>query len=348
MLAEDDPGDAYQSLLVQRREESRVDGKCLQIVGRKVRKKISKAKLPMLAAIIKIVYDQKDYWPLSDRSIHYDMLTNPVLRHASKPDSWYRNDGYSYDDLTDMLTRARLTGLIPFDSIEDPTRTVRTWNVHAHVGPFVNESLEYFLRGCARNLQQSQPNHIEIVGEKNTLKGSIRPVAMEYCIPYTLGRGYCSLDPRKKMLDRYKASGKNKLVILMMTDFDPEGDDIPNTYAKSMRDDFGCDKLVVKQVCLTYDQVIERDLPQTLQLKKKGARCPGFVAKYPDHPYAHELEAIPVAERQELLTEVIAEVLDIDLYNAEVKAEQADAAKLEALRKAVRPALTEALRSIVA
>ena len=54
----------------------------------------------------------------------------------------------------------------------------------------------------------SQPLHIELIGEKNTLSGTILPVAMEYCIPLTLGRGYCSLPPRHGLTQRFRKSGK--------------------------------------------------------------------------------------------------------------------------------------------
>jgi hypothetical protein len=84
-----------------------------------------------------------------------------------------------------------LKGLIPFEAIEDPTRPVEAWNFHRGMGPFLREEFDQFLKGYYRDLQQSQPNHMEIVGEKNTIDNIIRPVAAEFCIPMTIGRGYC-------------------------------------------------------------------------------------------------------------------------------------------------------------
>jgi hypothetical protein len=75
---------------------------------------------------------------------------------------------------------------------------------------------------------QSQPNHSEIIGEKNTIGSIIRPVAAEYCIPMTLGRGYCSLPPRHEMAKRFQRSGKEKLLILILSDFDPDGETVSN------------------------------------------------------------------------------------------------------------------------
>jgi hypothetical protein len=295
----------------------------------------------MLEAVKRIIGEQHEYWPLSDRSIHYELLSDPPLRHTSKPNSRYQNNRNSYQDACDLLTRARLAGEIPFHAIEDPTRKIATWHVHREVGAFFGDELDEFLQDYYRDLQQSQPNHIEIVGEKNTIEGSIRGVAMEYCIPYTLGRGYCSLDPRHKMAERFRKSGKNKLIVLILSDFDPEGEDIAHSFARSMRDDFGVDVLA-KKVCLTYEQVLERNIPQTFDIKKSSSRYREFARKYGDR--AHELEALPPAERARLLEEAILEVLDIDAYNAEVEAEHDDAERIEALRKKTAEALVEALR----
>jgi hypothetical protein len=237
-----------------------------------------------------------------------------------------------------VLTRARLAGEIPFDAIADPTRTVCNWKLDDQVGGFVRRELDGFLKGYFRNLQQSQPNYIEIIGEKNTIQTSVRDVAMEFCIPYTLGRGYCSLDPRYKMCQRFRASGKERLIILILSDFDPEGEDIAYSFARSMRDDFGVE-IVPKKVCLTHGQVLARDLPQTFDIKKKSARYKKFAAKYGDR--AHELEALSVAERSALLRRAIDEVIDVDAYNREIDAEAEDAARIHVMRQKALEALAK-------
>src|SRR5262249_21227967 len=162
------------------------------------------------------------------------------------------------------------------------TRTVAVWSVDREFGGFIKKELDGFLKGYFRDYQQSQPNHIEIVGEKNTIEGSIRNVAMEHCIPYTLGRGYCSLDPRHKMYERFRKSGKDKLIVLILSDFDPEGEDIAHSFARSMRDDFQVRNVMAKKVCLTHEQVLERDIPQTFDIKKGSSRYRRFAAKYGD------------------------------------------------------------------
>jgi hypothetical protein len=340
-----DPKLAYRALLQHRKEACAVSGDRIHITGKVKRKAISDAKREMLDRAIEIINAQQEYWPLSDRSIHYDVLNDPPLRHSSKPSSRYRNDKNCYKDLTDLLTRARLTGEIPFDAIEDPTRTVNVWSLFDGVEGFVDRELSHFLAGYARDLQRSQPNHLEIIGEKNTVEGSIRHVAMEYCIPYTIGRGYCSLDPRHKMYKRFKASGKDQLIILVLSDFDPDGLRIAHGFARSMRDDFGIKNIHPRSVCLTWGQVQERQLAQTFDIsedKKKTKKFREHLEEYGEH--CHELEALPSAERSRLLEEAIRGVLDIDAYNAEVEAEKEDAARIEGLRRSFGPMLRNALK----
>jgi hypothetical protein len=62
------------------------------IEGTRVRKAISPAKMPMLAAVVAVLEGVlHDYLPTSVRKIHYELLNTPPLRHASKPDTRYCN-----------------------------------------------------------------------------------------------------------------------------------------------------------------------------------------------------------------------------------------------------------------
>jgi hypothetical protein len=235
--------------------------------------------------------------------------------------------------------RARFEGLIPFEAIQDKTRSVVTWSVHRGTATFVRKELDDLFKGYYRDLQQSQPNHVEIIGEKNTVEGVIRPVAMEYRIPYTLGRGYSSVPPRKAMAQRFVRSGKAKLIILVLSDFDPEGEDIGRSFAQSMRDDLGIENVVPVKVGLTRDQVRELQLPPQMKVKEGSSRAKGFQEKYGDDVY--ELEAAPPERMQGELRRVIDGVIDTKAFNREVDAEKEDAHRLAVVRERVRRILLE-------
>ena len=61
------------------------------------------------------------------------------------------------------------------------------------------------------------------------------------------------------MAVRFKRSGKEKLILLVLSDFDPEGEDIGRSFAQSMRDDFGITNIVPIKLALTAEQVRVRD-----------------------------------------------------------------------------------------
>jgi hypothetical protein len=180
---------------------------------------------------------------------------------------------------------------------------------------------------------QSQPNHVEVLCEKNTVRKIVEQVTERYCIPTTSGRGYASLPPRQKMADRFERSGKNRLILICVTDHDPEGENIGPVFARSMRDEFdiGLDRIVTIKAALTYDQVTTLNLPEALEAKKSSSRYKGFVAKHGTG--CHELEAISPETLQRLVTETIDAVIDREAFNAELDAEKEDAAFLEGVRR---------------
>ncbi|MCI0458976.1 MAG: ParB/RepB/Spo0J family partition protein [Gemmataceae bacterium] len=338
-----DPEEAHRVLTEFRKQASRVkrDEGLIELGERKDRSQISEAKTPFLKAILKVLEDHEDFWPLSVRQIHYYLLNDPPLIHASKPQSRYANDQKSYKALDELLTRARLERSVPFEAIHDPTRPVEAWRFPRNVGEFMRHEMKHFLKGYYRDLQQSQPNHLEIIGEKNTVQSIIRPVAEAFCIPYTLGRGYSSLPPRHAMVQRFRRSGKEQLVLLVVSDFDPEGEDIARSFPQSLRDDFGVQNIMPIKAALTDTQVTELRLPPMMKAKESSSRHRQFTARHGDNVF--ELEAVPPAQLQAMLRQTIDSVMSVEAFNAEVQSEKDDAAYLEGVRRKVQAALEASL-----
>ena len=337
-----DPEVAYQSLVEHRRKASAVKvGDAIDFRGGMRRSKISPAKKPLLDAIKKILVDLEDFLPISIRQIHYNLLNDPPLIHASKPDSVYCNDaeGNSYRGLVKLMVRARVEGIIPMEAIADPTRPVAVWDTHQGVSSFIQQQINKLGSGYWRDLMQSQPNHIEIVGEKNTIEGTLRSVASELCIPMTIGRGSCSLPPRDGIVKRFFKSGKDRLILLVLSDFDPDGEMIAESLVRSIDDDFDVKEIEPIKVALNASQVSELQLPPGGEAKKTSSNYKRFVSKHGNDVW--ELEAIPPVKLQEILRDVIDSVIDIEAFNYEVDREKEDAAELEGVRRAVIAVLRE-------
>jgi len=338
-VIDQNPEEARAELLDHRREKAKGRHASLWLNETTKRKAISPPKYELRDGIISVLNGLIDFWPVSDRQIHYGLLNLPPLRHSSKPDSRYRNDLASYNDLTNMLTRMRLDGTVPFHAIGDESRLSTSWNVYAEPGAFVAKEIDGFLKGYFRNLQQSQPCHVEVLGEKNTVYGILRPVCAEFCLPLTSGKGYCSLPPRHAMAQRFRKSGKDRLILLMVTDFDGDGESIAESFARSMRDDFGVENITPIKVALNGDQVKSRNLPPVMSAKESSKQTAKFVAKHGSHVW--ELEALKPDDLQGILRTAIVEVLDLDAFNAEQRKEADDAVKLKAIRETVQEALKD-------
>ena len=334
VVTQADPAESYRKLKEHRRASSRLALEGIELREVKDRARLTAAKTPFLNAVNRVLLDLQPFWPVSDRQIHYRLLNAPPLVHASKPGSIYQNTPQCYKALTDIVTRARLAGHIPMRVISDVTRPVAVWDVHISPREFLRSQRKEFLQDYRRDLLQSQPNHIEIIAEKNTLQGILEPVAADYTIPMTIGRGYCSLPPRHALAERFRKSGKEALTLLVLSDFDPDGEEICHSFARSLRDDFALLRVEAIKVALTQEQIGSLSLPANrMQAKQSSTNYARFVGRY--GPDVYELEAVPPRTLQEVLRCAVESVLDQDAFNAEVEAEKNDAAFLETERRRV-------------
>jgi hypothetical protein len=216
-------------------------------------------------------------------------------------------------------------------AIEDGTRPIRLGGGFQTLEKFVLQETENFLAGYTRNLMQGQPHHIEIILEKNALRSIIESVARKYCIPVTTTRGYSSLSPRYDLVQRFLRSGKAKLILLMLTDFDPDGEQIAESFARSLRDDFGLKNVHPVKVVLTAEDVKNHDLPSDMDAKPTSPNYKKFIKKY--GVKAVELDAAPVDLLKSSLESAIQSFLDMDEFNAQMDLEAKDAVKIEAHRQ---------------
>lgn len=336
--------DASYSRLREFRQDSAVISSegAVELRDRK-RRSVIRDKLELREAIIKVVRDEERNWPLSDRAVHYRLLNIRGLVRNDKTRVPYDNSPAAYDDITNMLTRLRLDGSVPFEAIADETRPVLVWDTHRSVGDFVRGQCETFLTKYWRRLLQSQPNWIELLVEKNTVANQLRAVSSKYTVPMTSGRGYSSLPPRKEMVERFRESGREKLVVVVVSDFDPEGEDIPGSFGVSLRDDFGIapKQLQIVKAALTSEQVKTFQLHEGQLSKETSSRYQRFVAA--NGKRAWELEALTADQLREIVEASIRGVLDLEAFEGEVEREVREQADLARKRRRLRDTLMSEL-----
>ena len=339
-----DPEQAHEDLLQEQREEeherkfgSDVSDQAVYGKNVKSRKQISAASMPFLMAALRVIEKHREFWPLSVRQIHYRLLgPDAPLKHASKPASRYVNDAKSYKTLTDLLARGRVEGRVPWNAIDDETRPEMTNSHFWNAAQFYESELEDFLRGYTRNRQQSQPDHIEIIAEKLTVKTILEGVAADYSIPLTINRGMSGPTVKKKIVDRYLRSKKRNLILLVVSDLDPAGMSIAQDIRDAFERDFGIneDRIEVYKAALTIDQVNEMELEPSMDAKESSPTYAEFVREY-GTTNAYELEALEPADLQEVLEAAIWDVMSMGAYDAEVELQKKDAVSIAAAKKLV-------------
>ena len=326
-------GKGYEALVArQEGEAKREEGEAITLKKYKPRSIIGSRRTEFLAAVRKILDEKKRFLPLTGRQIHYLLLNDPPLRDASKKKPLrYGNNPGSSKALSKLLTDARVSAQIPMTSIADPTRPLCIWKSWQSPGPFIGKECDGFLLGYFRNLQMTQPVHLEVVAEKMTVQKLLEPVVWPFRIPLTVGRGYCSMEPRAKMLNRFRASGKPRMIVLLISDADPDGESIAETFVRSMRDDFDLgDDVTGIKIALTVAEAKARGFPG-IPLKSKSKQAPEYRRRHGD--LAWELEALEPEELQEKVRDAIRGQLDIEAFNRELEQERRDRAELQVLRR---------------
>jgi hypothetical protein len=151
-------------------------------------------------------------------------------------------------------------------------------------------------------------------------------------MPLSISRGMNTLAPKKAICDRFRRSGKQGLKLLVVTDLDPAGDTIALDLVKSFRRDFKIWNVEAFKVALTIEQVGDFGLTPSMEAKESSPTYRSFVNKY-GITDAYELEAMDPGDLVDTLTEAIKDVLDIDLYNQELEAEEKDSAQIVAVQE---------------
>lgn len=365
-LVDVDPDDAYDQLRLSRFKS--IDAalyngvETVQVEGAMRRYEFSEDKADHIKHVLQVLEERRDYWPLSVRGMHYPLLNFNFIRgyywprkdkpdHGTRRTLYYRNDDGSYDATSDLVTRLRLAETVPWEAFADPTRPVTEFNPFANVREFVNQEIGGLFTGYWRNLLQSQPNHFECLVEKNTVYHMALQVTSKYQVPTRSARGLNSIDSFHDVAEAFQDSGKQRLILIVLSDYDPEGEMIPHDAGRRLRDDFGIYNLDIIKAGVTRKQIEAHALPPMNFAKETSSNYDRYVGrnadwlagtfgwKDGDDAPVWELEALDPPVMLADLERVIKAVLDIDLFNRELATEREEAQYLEAARRTARERL---------
>jgi hypothetical protein len=226
---------------------------------------------------------------------------------------------------------------VPWEAIEDRTRITLSSGGWADQEHFVEDEMEHFLTGYRRDLLQSQAVALEIWVEKDALSRVCHKVALPYCVPVIVARGFSSISYVHECRKRVEANddASKRTVILYFGDLDPSGWEMLPAMLETLQGEMDLGDLVEGKRCaLTVDQVETYSLPRSLDaLKPTDSRAKKYMARFGN--LAVELDALPPATLESLVRRAIEENLDLSNFEVEREREELERASLAAIRRKV-------------
>ncbi|NLY01908.1 MAG: hypothetical protein GXY83_37970 [Rhodopirellula sp.] len=220
------------------------------------------------------------------------------------------------------------------DCIDDPTRPQQVWGGYDNLNQYVDEAVATFLRGYHRDRQADQPRHIEVFGEKNTLFQILKNACEEYYVPFSIGRGFCSIPVWRDVAARFERSGKNRMTLIIVSDHDPEGLELADDAIRSLRDQWGI-PVDGCRVAVTEEQIGELELAADFNpAKDTSSRFNAFVERS-GSDRTWEVEALPPDYLVDQIRAAIEANLDMEIYERLCDEEESECSELARIREQI-------------
>ena len=258
---------------------------------------------------------QAQGFSLTLRQLYYQFVARDILPNTLQ----------SYKRLGNIVSDARLAGLIDWNAIEDRTRnrqSVSHWRSPASI-----------IELCAQQYRidkwDDQEHRVEVWIEKEALIGVIERVCRQYDVAWFACRGYVSQSEQYaagKRFQAYAADGQRP-VILHLGDHDPSGIDMTRDNQQRLWT-FSYQDVEVRRIALNMDQVDEYGPPPN-PAKLTDSRAEGYISRFGYDSW--ELDALDPKVIEELIQDQLLDLLDMDKFNDSRDIEAGERATLEDL-----------------
>ena len=235
----------------------------------------------------------EDGYVLTLRQLYYQLVTQNIIPNHPK----------EYSKLSYLMVKARMSGLVDWDAIEDRTRRPYLPYWAFNMVDALNDMRDQF----RINRQENQDNTIEVWCEKDALSGVLSRLTNKYHIRLCVNRGYSSATA---MYDAAKRLNVANAHILYLGDHDPSGLDMIRDIEDRL-EQFGCTP-IVHRLALTYDQIKEYD-PPINPTKWKDRRSKKYVEKFGEKCW--EVDALPPKVLNKILKDAIEQLVDPAMYS---------------------------------
>src|ERR1044072_2163300 len=152
--------------------------------------------------------------PMTVRQVYYQLVARQVVE----------NNRNRYQAGSDALVKARLQGVVAWESIEDRLRRPRGVSIWADLADFSDVAA----RAYRRDVWVTQPVYVEVWLEKDALSGLFEDVLEPYGITLNVGRGFDGWSSIRNAAERYAERDEDgvDVTVLYFGDFDPSGEEM--------------------------------------------------------------------------------------------------------------------------
>ena len=244
---------------------------------------------------------QEDGYVLTLRQLYYQLVARDIIPNTER----------SYKNLSALMTRARMAGLVSWEAIEDRNRT--------HNSFWYQEDEAEVIRGLPNYIRfdrwARQETYIEVWVEKEALGNVISRACNPWLVPFMACKGYLSASEAWRAGQRFEqkmAEGKH-CVLIHLGDHDPSGLDMTRDNDDRLElFTHLSGRVEVRRIALNMDQV-RKYAPPPNPAKESDSRAKPYVKRF--GKLSWELDALEPKVMTALIQEEIKQFIDFPEWN---------------------------------
>lgn len=257
---------------------------------------------------------------LTLRQLYYQFVSHHGLANEQK----------SYKRLAEIVSDARLAGLIDWDAIEDRGREPMVpadWDAP-------QDLIRQYTASFRRDRWIGQDVYVELWVEKQALAGVLWPIASRWHVPLVVNKGYSSssamYDSARRILRRTDVQDvyDRPCIVIYIGDHDPSGEDmVRDVYDRLnlLRGDRGRE-IEVRKLALTMEQ-IEQYKPPPNPAKVTDSRAAAYRKRHGDSSW--EVDSLDPATFRRLIDSEMRRLIDMERMDRVIAQEKVDKRSLE-------------------
>jgi len=239
---------------------------------------------------------------LSLRQLYYQLVARDYIENSVK----------SYKRVGNLISDARLAGLLDWGMIEDRGRETVIPNAWESPAQIVQAAAEQF----RIDRWQGQPCYVEVMVEKDALSGILEPVCRDLHVRFTANKGYSSSSAMYEAGKRIARMEDcvNEIHLFYLGDHDPSGIDMTRDISERLElFTYGLvDSTKVHRLALNWNQVEEWQPPEN-PAKETDSRYEAYVHEFGESSW--ELDAVEPRTLADLVRNGIQELIDQDVWD---------------------------------